>query len=293
MKRNFLLVSLLIALNIILLGCDKKETKIDNNSENNNSKIEKIESGENNNANIKPVIEQNSGEVISGDENNDADDTFVTLNEALKNAKADSQKYSEVEKNPIVTMVVKDYGTVKMELYPKIAPESVENFVSLINKGYYNGSIFSRTIPWFVAQGGAHDGNEIVGPGYCIVGEFAINGFQNELTHEIGLLSMARGQENNSAGAQFFIVTSDSTYLDGQYAGFGRVLDDGMSIINQIVNVDVLLREKDVDVSSIQTVEEYIEILSKIDRPVNPPVIESMTVDTFGVTYDEPQKIKR
>ncbi|MBQ8299658.1 MAG: peptidylprolyl isomerase [Clostridia bacterium] len=220
------------------------------------------------------------------------DEEKVAEADAMTNAKNDANKYANVEQNPVVTMVIKDYGTVKMELYPKVAPESVENFISLINKNVYDGLIFHRTIPGFMAQGGDPEGNGSGGPDYSIVGEFSVNGITNDLSHVRGLLSMARSSENNSAGSQFFIVTTDSTYLDGSYAGFGRVLE-GMDVVDKVVNVEVLLRDDDIDISKIATIEEYIELMSKCDRPVNPPVIESMTVDTFGVTYDEPEKIRQ
>lgn len=291
MKKNILLITLLLALSVIFVGCDMNEINGDDNQPNGNQGVpsSEISNTEGNGGNVSD-LEDTSFTFVPKVLAPTPDEEKVTEEDAITNAKNDSNKYAEVEQNPIVTMVVKDYGTVKMELYPKVAPESVENFISLINKGVYDGLIFHRTIPGFMAQGGDPEGTGSGGPDYSIVGEFSVNGFTNDLTHVRGLLSMARATENNSAGSQFFIVTTDSTYLDGSYAGFGRVLE-GMDVVDKVVSVEVLLREADIDMSKITTIEEYIELMSKCDRPVNPPVIESMTVDTFGVTYDEPEKI--
>lgn len=291
MKKSIVLISLLLALSTVLVGCDINANleniyKPGENKEISSNGANGSESGNSDVSNVENV----ESTFVPKELESTPDEEKVAEDVALANAKADLKKYENVETNPVVTMVIKDYGTVKMELYPKVAPESVENFISLINKNVYDGLIFHRTIPGFMAQGGDPAGDGTGGPDYSIVGEFSANGFTNDLSHERGLLSMARSTPNNSAGSQFFIVTSDSTYLDGSYAGFGRVLE-GMDVVDKVVNVDVLLRDSDIDISKITTIEEYIELMSKCDRPVNPPVIESMTVDTFGVTYDEPQKI--
>ena len=164
--------------------------------------------------------------------------------------------------NPIVTFTMENGGTFKAELYPDIAPQSVNNFVSLIKKGFYDGLIFHRVIPGFMIQGGDPRGIGIGGPGYCIRGEFAANGFQNPLKHTYGVLSMARSMMKDSAGSQFFIMTSDSPHLDGQYAAFGKVLE-GMDTAEEIVKTPR-------DAS---------------DKPLEPQVMESVRVDTFGQVY--------
>ena len=170
---------------------------------------------------------------------------------------------------PVATIVVKDFGTIEAELYPHIAPNTVDNFISLSNSGFYDGLTFHRVIKDFMIQGGDPEGNGTGGPGYSIAGEFTDNGFKNDLSHTEGVLSMARAQDMDSAGSQFFIVTKDSTYLDGQYASFGKVTK-GMDVVHKIENVQT-------DAS---------------DKPVNPVVIESIKVDTKGVDYKAPEKVK-
>lgn len=169
--------------------------------------------------------------------------------------------------NPIVTITMENGETIKAELYPEIAPNSVKNFISLINKGFYNGLIFHRVIEGFMIQGGDPDGNGCGGPGYSIPGEFAENGFKNDLHHAPGVLSMARAQDPDSAGSQFFIMHADAGYLDGQYAAFGKVTE-GMDTVNRIATTPTDWN----------------------DRPSTPQVMKTVTVDTFGVTYDEPKK---
>lgn len=171
--------------------------------------------------------------------------------------------------NPIVTITMENGGVIKAELYPEIAPVSVNNFISLIQKKFYDGLIFHRVIKGFMIQGGCPDGTGMGGPGYCIKGEFASNGVQNNLKHTEGVLSMARAMHPNSAGSQFFIMHKTSPHLDGSYAAFGKVIE-GMDVVNQI--------------ASVRT--DYS------DRPLEKQVIRSMTVDTFGITYPEPEKLK-
>lgn len=170
--------------------------------------------------------------------------------------------------NPIVTITMANGEVMKAELYPQIAPNTVNNFISLINKGYYNGLIFHRVIPGFMIQGGCPDGNGMGGPGYSIKGEFTQNGFVNPLKHTEGVLSMARSMNPNSAGSQFFIMHQTSPHLDGQYASFGK-LTEGLDVVDHIAQVGT-------DWS---------------DRPMVPQIIESMTVETFGETYPEPEKM--
>lgn len=167
--------------------------------------------------------------------------------------------------NPVVTFET-NRGTIKAELYPEIAPNTVNNFISLINDGFYDGTIFHRVIPGFMIQGGDPEGSGMGGPGYGIYGEFIENGFENELQHEEGILSMARSQRPNSAGSQFFIMTADAPHLDGQYAGFGKVIE-GMDVAHAIVS-----SQRD-----------------RMDRPNDDQIMEKVTVETFGEEYPEPQ----
>ena len=167
--------------------------------------------------------------------------------------------------NPIVTFEMKDGDKFYVELYPEVAPNTVNNFISLINKGFYNGLCFHRVIEGFMIQGGDPKGNGTGGPGYTIRGEFTKNGFKNNLKHKRGVISMARSMMPNSAGSQFFIMHADAPHLDGQYAAFGQVID-GMDGIDKIAEVNV----------------DYN------DKPLRDQVIKSGTVDTNGVEYDEP-----
>ena len=176
---------------------------------------------------------------------------------------------------PIVTIEMENGDIIKIELYPSKAPETVNNFISLINKGFYNGLIFHRTIPGFMAQGGDPDGSGMGGPGYSIKGEFKENGFDNPLSHVRGMVSMARSMMPDSAGSQFFIVTDDSTFLDGKYAAFGQVIE-GMDAVDTIVKSRVITRSP---------------YGGGKDRPVEPPVMKKVTVDTFGETYAQPNKL--
>ena len=164
--------------------------------------------------------------------------------------------------NPIVTIEMENGGVIKAELYPEIAPNTVNNFLSLINKGFYNGVIFHRVIKGFMLQGGDPKGNGTGGPGYSIRGEFAANGVDNPIKHTYGVLSMARSMMPDSAGSQFFIMTSDSPHLDGQYAAFGKVLE-GMETAEEIAKTP----------------------RDPSDKPLEPQVMESVRVDTFGQVY--------
>ncbi len=168
--------------------------------------------------------------------------------------------------NPIVTIEMADGGVIKAELYPDIAPQSVYNFVSLINKGFYNGLIFHRVIKGFMIQGGDPKGNGTGGPGYHIKGEFRSNLFQNKLHHGPGVLSMARAYAPNSAGSQFFIMHKDAPHLDGDYAAFGKVIE-GMDVVDRIAECKTGMN----------------------DKPMTPQVMQTVTVETFGVEYPEPK----
>lgn len=295
MKKSILIICLMIALSTILVGCDNEiypqvpETQ-DTTQTNNSGDETSMKENNENDLTEKVPVEFTAKELEATPQAE-----LLSSGEAVANAKRDANKYAEIEKNPIVTMVIKDMGTITMELYPKVAPESVENFISLINKGVYDGLIFHRTIPGFMAQGGDPLGNGTGGPDYGVVGEFAANGIENNISHVRGVLSMARSSDLNSAGSQFFIVTTDSQFLDGNYAGFGKVIE-GMEIADKIVNSEVLMREEDLPQGQIETMEQYIaymEAMMKVDRPVNPPMIEKVTVDTFGVEYVEPEKIRQ
>lgn len=168
--------------------------------------------------------------------------------------------------NPVITFEMKDGRIFKAELYPDIAPNTVRNFISLVNKGFYNGLTFHRVIEGFMIQGGCPNGNGMGDPGYSIPGEFTQNGFSNELKHTPGVLSMARSMHPDSAGSQFFVMHKTSPHLDGAYAAFGKVTE-GLEVVNQIA----------------ETPTDYG------DRPMTPQVMRSVTAETFGVEYPEPE----
>ena len=169
--------------------------------------------------------------------------------------------------NPVVTFEMENGDIMKAELYPEIAPNTVDNFISLVNKGFYDGLSFHRVISGFMIQGGCPDGTGMGGPGYTIKGEFSQNGFANDLKHTEGVLSMARAMHPDSAGSQFFIMHKNSPHLDGAYAAFGKITE-GMDIVNKIA----------------QTPTDYS------DRPLEVQRMKKVTVDTMGVEYQEPQK---
>ena len=169
--------------------------------------------------------------------------------------------------NPIVTFEMENGTIMKAELYPEVAPNTVNNFISLVKKGFYDGLIFHRVISGFMIQGGCPDGTGIGGPGYGIKGEFSQNGFKNDLKHTEGVLSMARAMDPNSAGSQFFIMHKTSPHLDGSYAAFGKLIE-GMDVVNEIASVPT----------------DYM------DRPIVGCVMKKVTVDTMGTEYPEPEK---
>lgn len=171
-------------------------------------------------------------------------------------------------KNPIVTITMKNGDVIKAELYPETAPNTVNNFISLIQKNFYDGLIFHRVINGFMIQGGDPEGTGMGGPNYSIKGEFSQNGFQNDLKHTEGVLSMARSMMPDSAGSQFFIMHKDSPHLDGGYAAFGKVIE-GLEAVNRIA----------------ETATDHS------DRPLEDQVMERVTVDTFGIEYPEPEKL--
>jgi len=170
----------------------------------------------------------------------------------------------KIMQNPIVTIETTK-GTMKVELYPDVAPNTVNNFISLIQKGFYDGTIFHRVIPGFMIQGGDPEGSGMGGPGYGIKGEFSANGVKNDLKHTTGVISMARSMRPDSAGSQFFIMVADAPHLDGQYAAFGKVTE-GIEVAQAIVSSP----------------------RDRADRPHEDQIMEKVTVETFGVDYDEP-----
>ena len=170
--------------------------------------------------------------------------------------------------NPIVTIEMEDGGLIRAELYPQTAPNSVNNFISLVQKGFYDGLIFHRVIPGFMIQGGCPNGTGMGGPGYSIKGEFTHNGVCNTLKHDRGVLSMARAMDPDSAGSQFFMMVEQAPHLDGEYAAFGKVIE-GMEVADRIVEA-----KRDWN-----------------DKPRQPQRMKKVTVDTFGVDYPEPEKV--
>ena len=170
------------------------------------------------------------------------------------------------EKNPIVTIEMENGDIMKAELYPEVAPNTVNNFISLVKKGFYDGIIFHRVIEGFMIQGGDPEGTGMGGPGYSIQGEFNYNGFAKDLKHTPGVLSMARAMDPDSAGSQFFIMHEAAPHLDGQYAAFGKIIE-GMDVVDAIATTKT----------------------GAMDRPVNEQKMKKVTVETFGVEYDEPE----
>ena len=196
---------------------------------------------------------------------------FTGCNQSSKddNNKDNNKVEDTREGNPIVTITMEDDSEIKLELYPDIAPNTVNNFISLIQEEYYDGVIFHRVIPGFMVQGGDPDGNGTGGPGYSIEGEFSSNGFENNLKHERGVISMARTMDPNSAGSQFFIMVDDAPHLDGEYAAFGKVLE-GMEIVDGIVSVET----------------------SANDKPVEDQIMKKVTVSLGSHDYKEPEKVQ-
>lgn len=185
--------------------------------------------------------------------------------EELEEPSSDPSK--RVGENPIVTITMEDDQEIIIELYPNIASNTVNNFVSLVNEGFYDGLIFHRVIPDFMIQGGDPDGTGMGGPGYAIKGEFASNGFENNLKHDRGVVSMARSGDPNSAGSQFFIVVNETEHLDGDYAAFGEVIE-GMEVVDEIVSVET----------------------DGSDKPLEDQRMKEVTVDTKGEEFPEPEK---
>ena len=186
----------------------------------------------------------------------------------LRKEAAQEWRFIMADQNPIVTFTMENGDTMKAELYPEVAPNTVNNFISLVKKGFYDGLIFHRIISGFMIQGGDPDGTGMGGPGYSIKGEFSYNGVDNNLKHSRGVLSMARAQHPDSAGSQFFIMHANAPHLDGQYAAFGKLIE-GEDVLDSIASVDTDWN----------------------DRPRKPQVMKTVTVETFGVDYDEPETL--
>ena len=192
-----------------------------------------------------------------------------TKKEEVTKENQKGEKIEAPENLPIATIVIKDYGTITAELYPHIAPNTVNNFIDLVNKGFYNNLTFHRIIKGFMIQGGDPEGTGAGGPGYSIKGEFSSNGFDNSLKHEKGVLSMARAKNPDSAGSQFFIMTGDASHLDGEYAAFGKVIS-GIDVLDKVESVET----------------------GANDKPKKDVIIESISIDTKGETYKAPDVIK-
>ena len=193
----------------------------------------------------------------------------ATETEPPKAEDPNDAKENTTMQNPIVTITMKDGGVMKLELYPDVAPNTVRNFISLSNSGFYDGLTFHRIIAGFMIQGGDPLGTGMGGPDYSIKGEFAANGFKNTLSHKRGVISMARAMDPDSAGSQFFIMHEDGDFLDGNYAAFGMMLE-GFEVLDRI--------------ATVQT--------NRNDAPLEPVVIDTIRVETFGVDYGEPEKIR-
>lgn len=284
MKKNFLILMLAFVLMIALVGCDNFMNGDTNQPDNSNNSII------NNEENKGTQKEEKSGEQMQ--QNKEKDESGEMIN-------GDSGE-NQLDKNPIVTLNIKDYGVIKLELYPEIAPETVKNFVGLIESGFYDGLIFHRIIPGFMNQGGDPLGNGTGGPGYGIKGEFAANNVVNNISHVKGVISMARGEDPNSGGSQFFIVSEDSLHLDGMYAGFGKVIE-GIEVVDAMANTEIIRTDFSKELLTdyekagnpvlkpgMELYDRYVKESLEIDRPVNPPVIASATVETFGIDYGEP-----
>ena len=187
---------------------------------------------------------------------------------AASNTTATKEDTNVDKSHPIATLTMKDGGVIQLELYPEVAPQSVKNFISLANAGFYDGLIFHRVIPGFMIQGGDPNGKGTGGPGYSIKGEFKANGVENNISHERGVLSMARAQAYDSAGSQFFIMHQDYPSLDGLYAAFGRAIS-GMDVVDKIANTTT----------------------DSKDKPYKDQVMATVRVETWGVEYGEPEKL--
>ena len=288
-KKLIILLGIMLSFAILLVGCSDVQVNDEKTDENKSNVQEELK----------------EGEFTSSTSKEDDNDSKELIKPEKTTDKSDKKNNNENLKKPIATMIMENGDVVKIELYPNKAPETVKNFISLANSGFYDGLTFHIVIPSFMAQGGDPAGNGTGGTGYTITGEFKLNGVENNLSHDIGVVSMARTEEYDTAGSQFFIVTDDEyskQSLDGQYAGFGKVIE-GMEHVYTIVNSKVIRRDIDDELKlkieteiatqkdvSDETYAEYYRQMMQVDRPINPPVIKSIRVNTFGVEYGEPTK---
>ena len=290
MKKLLLIASIILVLGL-LCACEEDKTK--NEGENTTTTSS--------NGSIGSTIVKEAVDAYNSSEESKS-------GEREKVSKfGDIERYSSVKDNPIVTIEMEDGGKIVVELYPQIAPNSVENFVSLIKSDFYNGLIFHRVIPGFMAQGGCPLGNGTGDPGYSIPGEFKNNGFNNTLSHDVGVISMARASDPDSAGSQFFIVTDENAKesLDDKYVPFGKVID-GMDEVMKIVNAKCEHTSEEAQNAYLKVMagQELTELEEQLvytlmgydtgitlDRPIEEQKIKSVTVDTKGVEYSEPNKI--
>lgn len=257
--KHLVLCVITVVLMFIIAGCgtdndqDKQETNNDENVEQNNQSNNEADTSDDSTSNDDAEDDETEQETDDGNSDN--------------NAQKESQDYSG-ESNPIVTLTMENGEEIEIELYPEVAPNTVANFISLVEDEFYDGLIFHRVVPEFMIQGGDPEGLGTGDPGYSIPGEFDANGFDNNLIHERGVISMARTQDPDSAGSQFFIMVEDSPHLDGEYAGFGKVI------------------------SGIEVADDIVSVETDQEKPKKDQVIESMTVDTKGIDYDEPEIIE-
>ncbi len=290
MKKLLLITScILVAFSLCACEEEKKET---NNKSNTSTSTTANMSGEEETSKTTKISGE---EAKNGDENNMS--KFGDIN-----------RYKDVTDNPVVTIEMEDGGKILVELYPQIAPNSVENFISLIENKFYDGLIFHRVIPGFMAQGGCPLGTGTGGPGYTIPGEFKENGFDNSLSHDVGVISMARAGDPDSAGSQFFIVTDEAAKqsLDDKYASFGKVIE-GMDEVMKIVNAKCEHTTAEAQEAYFKVLggQEVTELEQKLaytlagldmgitlDRPIEEQKIKTITIDTKNVEYQKPNKIQ-
>lgn len=259
-KYKYLVMCIItITVMFIIAGCGTDNDQDSRDTNNNENEEQNNQSGNE---------EDTSDNSMTNDNANDETEQETNEDNHNNNVQIEDQDYSS-ESNPIVTLTMENGGEIEIELYPEVAPNTVANFISLVEEEFYDGLIFHRVIPGFMIQGGDPEGIGTGDPGYSIPGEFEANGFDNNLIHERGVISMARSQNPDSAGSQFFIMVKDSPHLDGEYAGFGKVTS-GIEVADDIVDVDT----------------------DQADKPKKDQVIESITVDTKGIDYEEPEIIE-
>lgn len=262
-KGILILSTILTVFMLVLASCGT-----DNNNSNNDNAEESDSDNQINNDEESSDNNEANNEDTNNNENKENSDKESVNDDVQNNATGDEPEDYSSDSNPVLTLTMESGDEITVELYPDVAPNTVANFISLVENGFYDGLIFHRVIPGFMIQGGDPDGNGTGGPGYGIAGEFDDNDFENDLIHEKGVISMARAQDPDSAGSQFFLMAEDSPHLDGEYAGFGKITS-GIEVVDDIV--------------SVETTDE---------KPKEDQQIETMTVDTKGTDYDEPEIIE-